>query len=69
MAKAKKGATAREAGIGQGADRRGQDGVHDRATGPRAARPPADRSVFHARRSMHSLLIEGVDLMLVKHKG
>ncbi len=47
MAKANKGATAREAGIGQGADRR----------------------VFHASRSMHSLLIEGVDLMLVKHKG
>ncbi len=24
---------------------------------------------FHARRSMHSLLVEGVDLMLAKHKG
>ncbi len=24
---------------------------------------------FHTRRSMHSLLIEGVDLMLAKHKG
>jgi len=25
--------------------------------------------VFHTRRSMHSLLVEGVDLMLAKHKG
>jgi hypothetical protein len=24
---------------------------------------------FHARRSMHSLLVEGVDLMLAKYKG
>jgi len=24
---------------------------------------------FHSRRSMHSLLVEGVDLMLAKHKG
>ena len=24
---------------------------------------------FHTRRSMHSLLVEGVDLMLAKHKG
>ncbi len=24
---------------------------------------------FHERRSMHSLLVEGVDLMLAKHKG
>ncbi len=24
---------------------------------------------FHARRSMHSMLVEGVDLMLAKHKG
>ncbi len=24
---------------------------------------------FHTRRSMHSLLVEGVDLVLAKHKG
>ena len=24
---------------------------------------------FHARESMHSLLVEGVDLMLTKHRG
>ncbi len=24
---------------------------------------------FHSRRSMHSLLVEGVELVLAKHKG
>ncbi len=24
---------------------------------------------FHSRRSIHSLLVEGVDLVLAKHKG
>jgi len=32
---------------------------------------PLERNpgVFMGRRSMHSLLVEGVDLMLAKHKG
>jgi len=38
---------------------------------PARARRPLERNpgVFMGRRSMHSLLVEGVDLMLAKHKG